>query len=93
MQRLKAKLRELTESDEHRFWAKVNMLDLSGCWTWTGAKTKGYGAFRLQEGTVQAHRIALQSQGFPVDPDLVIDHTCRNRACVNPAHLEQVTHA
>lgn len=41
----------------------------------------------------QAHRVRYEAAHGPVDPELVIDHLCRNRACCNPAHMEAVTRA
>jgi hypothetical protein len=73
---------------ETLFWAKVDKSD--GCWDWTGYKTAtGYG--RVQ-GTKYAHRVAYELQVGPIPDGLEIDHLCRNRGCVNPAHLEVVTH-
>lgn len=68
---------------------KANRVD-GGCWTWTGALTaQGYGRFR---GRV-AHRRLYELLVGPVPDGLELDHLCRNRACVNPEHLEPVTHA
>jgi len=63
------------------------------CWTWTGPTTAGgYGLFRTEQGWVQvAHRAAFEHYVGPVPKGLHLDHLCRNRACVNPAHLEPVT--
>ena len=78
---------------ERRFWAKVRKTP--DCWEWTAAKTQGYGTFCLnqtpQGRTGRAHRIAYELLVGPIPPDKQIDHLCRNRACVNPAHLELVT--
>jgi hypothetical protein len=74
-----------------RFWLKV---DRSGeCWEWQGAKTLGYGHFSLNKKAVKAHRVAYELTRGPIPDGLVIDHLCRNRACVKPDHLEPVTHA
>jgi hypothetical protein len=74
-----------------RFMEKVNFA--GDCWEWTAARTKkGYGQFRA--GTMrQAHRWFWEQVVGPVSPDLELDHLCKNRACVNPIHLEPVTHA
>lgn len=73
-----------------RFWAQVDKTDT--CWVWTGAKRVGYGAFPLTTSrTIAAHRWSYEQIVGPIPDGLVIDHLCRNRACVNPAHLEPVT--
>lgn len=73
-----------------RFWAKVNKTD--GCWEWTGAMVRGYGSFRA-DGHNLAHRFSYETLVGPIPDGLVIDHLCRNKACVNPEHLEPVTQA
>src|SRR3954470_23229007 len=75
-----------------RFWAMVQYCP-SGCWEWTGAKSDGYGLFSTSgaKGSMGAHRWIYESVMGPVAADLEIDHLCRNRACVNLAHLEAVT--
>lgn len=82
-----------TKTLEERFWAKVNKTD--SCWLWTGAITgAGYGNFWIGGGYEAAHRVAWRlSGGAPVPRELVLDHLCRNRACVNPEHVEPVTQA
>lgn len=66
----------------------------SGCWQWTGALDReGYGQASLSGRTVRAHRLVYELLVEPVPPSLVLDHTCRNRACVNPSHLDPVTQA
>lgn len=80
-----------TEAD--RFWAKVDLGRPLGCWWWTGAKSvDGYGHFKTGAGAVAiAHRWSYEHLIGPIPEGLHIDHLCRNRACVNPDHLEPVT--
>lgn len=71
----------------------------TGCWVWTGARTKGgYGitgvrSLSRSSGFTQttAHRKVYQLLVGPIPPGLQLDHLCRVRGCVNPAHMEVVT--
>lgn len=79
---------------EQRFWMKVDRTDT--CWLWTASKTRnGYGMFGVSiDGKVTtspAHRWAYEMLVGPIPTGLQIDHLCRVRHCVNPAHLEPVT--
>lgn len=70
-----------------------------GCWLWMGAPmNQGYGLThtRTRDGArrqVLAHRFSYESYVGPIPDGLHLDHLCRNRMCVNPAHLEPVTTA
>lgn len=85
-------------SNKDRFFNKVNKNGNNGCWEWAACITKfGYGKFTYTPSfkikkTISAHRFALMLEGVELDPELVIDHICKNRKCVNPEHLRQVTH-
>lgn len=74
-----------------RFWAKVTIAP-DGCWLWTGASNyTGYGFTSVNHKSVLAHRRAYTALVGPIAEEMSIDHLCRTRACVNPAHLEVVT--
>ena len=74
-----------------RFLEKIS-IDENGCWNWTGGKKGGgYAQFALDRKPVSGHRFIYDYFNGDLDPRLTIDHLCRNVACVNPAHLEQVT--
>lgn len=83
----------LTTSDLARFWAKVDKQQ-DDCWPWLGWRNhKGYGYLSIDRGKVSAHRLAWTlANGREVPEGLELDHLCRNRDCVNPDHLEPVTH-
>lgn len=67
----------------------------TGCWQWIrgGFGHEGYGAVwdRKKKKTVKAHRYVYEMLVGPIPEGLTLDHLCRNRRCVRPAHLEPVT--
>lgn len=63
----------------------------SGCFLWLGYSVSGYGVLRVDGRMVGAHRIAYELANGPIPDGMVIDHLCRVRCCVNPAHMEVVT--
>lgn len=83
---------QMTDAEYGRFMIRVNKLD-SGCWEWTGYREKaGYGEFNFAGKRMRTHRISFRHfRGeIPLDkPHL--DHTCENKSCVNPDHLDPVT--
>lgn len=88
----------IARSAEDRFIDKIEVAE-SGCVEWVGGKTLGgYGAFSVRPGRADpkkdlAHRWAYAHFVGPIPAGYDIDHLCRNRACVNPDHLEPVTRA
>lgn len=71
-------------------------VDDNDCWIWTGKlSTAGYA--RAPGGRrgyhIQASRLMYEALVGPIPEDLELDHLCRVRSCVNPDHLEPVTHA
>jgi len=75
---------------EDRFWDKVRRGDK--CWLWVGARSStGYGQIAAAGRLVYAHRFAYELLVGDIPETLQIDHLCRNRACVNPDHMEAVT--
>ncbi len=67
--------------------------DPDGCWDWLGARqSEGYGVIRVWGKAVYAHILMYILTNGPIPDGLEIDHLCRNRNCVNPQHLEAVTH-
>lgn len=76
---------------EERFWSKVDKTPT--CWLWTDAPNgAGYGMFGANGVTWMAHRYSMILAGHMLTDGLTIDHLCRVRLCVNPAHLEEVTY-
>lgn len=77
---------------EKRFWAKVEKTER--CWNWYASKDKdGYGIFGVNSHLVLlAHRVSYELSKGRIPNGLEPDHICRNSSCVNPNHLEAVTH-
>jgi len=79
----------ITTKSRDRFFKKVEKAE-GGCWLWLAGKSPGgYGKFSVCRMTVAAHRFSYLIAHGEIS-SLTIDHLCRNRACVNPVHLEQV---
>lgn len=75
-----------------RFWEKVRVDEQTGCWFWeAGLHWNGYGFFWTGKRLIRSHVYAYEHLIASVLPSFELDHLCRNRACVNPFHLEPVT--
>ncbi len=80
-----------------RFDVKWTPEPNTGCWLWFGAAcSRGYGCFAVTSTrnnlrVAAAHRVAYLLNVGPIAPGMTLDHLCRNPACVNPSHMEQVT--
>ena len=73
---------------------RVSMEPMSGCWLWMMAPSDtGYGLVTgVGRKRLLAHRVSYETFKGPISEGLSLDHLCRVRACVNPDHLEAVTH-
>lgn len=78
------------EKPEDRFWSKARKT--KDCWLFTGTTIRAYGRFRFDGVDYEAHRFSYELHNGKIQKGLVIDHLCRNSRCVNPDHLEAVTH-
>lgn len=75
------------ERFEEKFIPEPN----SGCWLWTAyTNPAGYGTFRGYGKNALAHRFSYEAYIKPIPEGMTLDHLCRVRGCVNPAHLEPV---
>ena len=77
--------------NEHLFWGKVEITNT--CWVWQAAQDqRGYGRFNVNGRNEKAYRVAYQLLVGEIPEGTEIDHVCRNKSCVNPDHLEAVSH-
>lgn len=81
---------ELHKNAAVRFFSKVQKTET--CWIWTRCKREGYGTIQIDKKPVYAHRFSYELHKGPIPEGLELDHICRNPSCVNPDHLEPVTH-
>ncbi len=86
--------RKTLEEKKQDFKNSFNVDPESGCWLWQRSMfADGYGRFQFNGQSSPAHRVSLMLEGHVIPKNKEVDHLCRNRACVNPAHLEIVSHA
>ena len=83
--------------DMEQFMCYVHPEPNSGCWLWIGSRDRhGHGQIHWSDAkkrtTKRAHRYAYEQVIGPVPAGLELDHLCRIRSCVNPRHLQAVTH-
>ena len=83
-----------------RILACVEVVDAgheTPCWLWTladsgGGRGGGYPRMKLNDRTCAVHKVSFVNEHGYVPGNKQIDHRCRNRRCVNPDHLEMVSH-
>lgn len=92
-------------TDMPRWWRRhVKISKKTGCWEWTGwiawnlkYPEHGYGCCKYVDATgkrrtTSAHRFAYTFVHGSIPRNLDVDHICQNKLCVNPAHLQAITH-
>lgn len=62
------------------------------CWNWPFGNNLDYGYLSWEGRSQVAHRVVYSVLIGPIPAGLYLDHLCRNKKCVNPSHLEPVTH-
>lgn len=82
-------MEDITEAE----WRRLSRYEVQpdGCWRWQGSLNHaGYGRIKLRDRWQAIHRAVYEAHRGPIPDGLELDHLCRNRACVNPDHLEPV---
>lgn len=84
---------QLLESLYKRLDCFTRQDPLTGCLIWSGASDKlGYGRIHSRQTSFLVHRVSYERHRGSIPAGLELDHLCRNPSCVNPDHLEAVTH-
>lgn len=82
------------EEIKERFETYTHHIPFSGCRIWIGGiNRRGYGQFSVAGKTKKAHRISYRLYVADIPAGHDVDHRCNTPCCVEPSHLEAVTHA
>ena len=89
-------LRKAYEADDHKgileaIEDKVNLTE-SGCWEWPKLDTTGYPRAIIGDRHIAVHRLSLEAKHEAPLGSQAAHHICANAKCVNPDHLQPVTH-
>lgn len=84
------------ETEKEKIDKYVVIDDDTGCWNWSGKLNQdGYGRLTINRSDERkdwlAHRFVYTFYRGDIEGEMTLDHICRNRRCVNPDHLEEVT--
>jgi hypothetical protein len=75
-----------------KVFQRVSVDEKTGCLTATsGVRHTGYARIAIRKKSYSLHRVIWEALFGPIPPQMNLDHLCRNRACINPEHLEVVT--
>lgn len=86
-------MRKYTKQPIIKRWIKKVSFS-QNCWIWNGARDgKGYGHIRFGKGHIRAHKLIYILLNGDIKDKRELDHLCKNKRCVNPTHLELVSHA
>lgn len=78
--------------DHERFFKFIKVDQDTQCWNWKGSNDgKRYGVFTIKHRKYKAHRVSCSIFGKDLSVFMLGDHVCRNRSCVNPEHIREVT--
>ena len=75
---------------EIRLYSKLKKLN-NGCWVYPAKNGNGYGRIYYSGKQLYSHRVSYEICFGKIPKGLLVDHKCRNRACINPAHMDIVT--
>ena len=81
----------MVEQFQNRKKIRKRMKAVGDCWEWQGyVNNQGYGVINVDK-PILAHRMSYTAFVGEIPEGKVLDHICRNRKCVNPAHLRILT--
>jgi hypothetical protein len=77
--------------DHIRFLSKIRVRNEGDCWEFIGKDHNGYKKHHVSHRCIMSHRLSYAIFKNKLNTDMVIDHICKNRGCVNPDHLREIT--
>lgn len=84
-------LAKLRINERMLFWLDRLLITEDGCALWPKPSRGGYATAVIEGKSTLLHRLFFAQFRSSIPDGMQVHHTCRNKACLNPWHMELLT--